>query len=129
MREIKFRAWDKRNEVMWLRKPKQLTSEFFQLIEEDERGGEQFVLMQYTGLKDKNDVEICEGDILKAKHDDGRYDIGAVVYGSRGAFCLHLPHVATGIKTPLLNYMHGMMFPESDFEVIGNIYENSELLK
>lgn len=88
-----------------------------------------FELMQYTGLKDKNGVEIYEGDIIKAKHDDGRYDTGEVVYGSKGAFCLYLPEVATGIKKPLLNYIHGIMLAEHDFEVIGNIYENPELLK
>ena len=88
-----------------------------------------YEILQYTGLKDKNGVEIYEGDVIRAKHDDGRYDIGNIVYGSKGAFCLHLPNVATGIKTPLLNYIHGIMFAESDFEVIGNIYEHGNLLE
>ena len=90
---------------------------------------ENCTLMQYTGLKDKNGVEIYEGDVIRAKHDDGRYDIGNIVYGSKGAFCLHLSNVGTGIKTPLLNYIHGIMFAEFDFEVIGNIYEHSHLLE
>ena len=87
------------------------------------------IIEQFTGLVDRHGVEIYEGDMLKAKHDDGQYDTGEVVYGSKGAFCLYLPCVASGIKTPLLNYIHGMMFPEYDFEVIGNIHENGELLK
>lgn len=71
-----------------------------------------------------------EGDIVKARHEDGRYDTGSVVYGGKGAFCLYLPNTATGIRNPLLNYIFGIgLVPESDLEVIGNIYENKELLK
>lgn len=131
MKDIKFRAWDKERRMMQPfafistvrgNEPETL-EDAFDIAEY------RYQLMQYTGLKDKNGVEIYEGDVIKAKHDDGRYDVGEVVYGSKGAFCLHLPNVATGIKTPLLNYIHGIMFAEFDFEVIGNIYENPELLE
>jgi hypothetical protein len=96
---------------MWLRKPKQLTSEFFQLIEQDEQGGEQIVLMQYTGLKDKNGVEIYEGDILKAPY----FQTAAVEYMESGFWCKQ--------------GKHNMLPNLTDAEVIGNIYENPELLK
>ena len=152
MREIKFRAWDSRRQAMLpnvavyhhsLGNSVLVRPSAFEYAPDDRRNGNwkkddyglyysddnTVILMQYTGLKDKKGVEIYEGDIIKAKHDDGRYDTGEVVYGSKGAFCLYLPTVATGIKSPLLNYIHGMMFAESDFEVIGNLYENPELLK
>ena len=53
MREIKFRAWDKDLLKMYSK---------WTVIPDDDRS---HILMQYTGLKDKNGVEIYEGDILK----------------------------------------------------------------
>lgn len=75
------------------------------------------ILMQYTGLKDKNGREIYEGDLAKSI-----YGIGSVKQDDRGyrfEFALDedsLWCMATGQEG-------------KDFEVIGNIYENPELLE
>jgi uncharacterized phage protein (TIGR01671 family) len=127
MRDIRFRAWDVRNEVMWLRKPKQLTSEFFQLIEQDQKGGEQFVLMQFTGLSDTIDVEIYEGDIVAWSYEPVRYDsylrnTGVIEWDPHGQWrIVQEPHIEQGIALPA--------YPDIKLKVIGNIYENPELLK
>lgn len=65
------------------------------------------ILMQYTGLKDKNDTEIYEGDILD---DCGHNDV--VKYEEGGFWC----HGGGGSDF-------------SFYKVIGNIYENPELLE
>jgi uncharacterized phage protein (TIGR01671 family) len=88
---------------------------------------DKFILMQYTGLKDKNGKEIYEGDILKWKCSKS---------GSRK----ELIHIVTigwnGFRYVLTIYDNGEKWAtnksywnDSDREVIGNIYENPELLE
>ena len=85
---------------------------------EDKRNGEDVILMQSTGLKDKNGKEIFEGDILGTK--DGLLD-GVVEYRSD-----------LGMWTNSLiryNNFERLCSVASDREIIGNIYENPELLE
>ena len=70
------------------------------------------ILMQYTGLKDVNGVEIYEGDIIKDTMDSMMYEVIWI----DGGF--------TGSGLPI-DYFIGV----GSFEVIGNIYENPELIQ
>lgn len=79
------------------------------------------ILMQYTGLKDKNGKEIYEGDILKMPSFNPELNI---VRFDRGGFYLE---PITGIES---HFWSDIKYAEDDgSEVIGNIYENPELLK
>lgn len=110
MREIKFRAWDKINKKMVTRNELNFSIPF------DKHNNGNDILMQFTGLKDKNGKEIYEGDILKT--DDY---IGITSYGYAEFFI-------SEIKTK--NYIDIYdMIEEQNGEVIGNIYQNPELLK
>ena len=76
-----------------------------------------FELMQYTGLHDKNGKEIYEGDIVKIKYRDE--DIGKVIYEYNG-FSIDVTNMNKNYgRVDFVNYF---------MEVIGNIYENPELL-
>lgn len=74
-----------------------------------------YVIMQYTGLKDKNGVDIYEGDILK--NMDGYYY--EVVWDS-GSFLVKRSKIETD---------YNFIASKNYFEIIGNIYQNKELLK
>lgn len=80
-------------------------------------------VMQYSGLNDKNGIEIYEGDII---HADESSPIGnavtAQIYFKEAGFAL----LTTQGSDTSIGYLV-MIFPYA--EVIGNIYENPELLK
>ena len=82
---------------------------------------------QYTGLTDKNDNMIFEGDIVKVKitqaedkqtYGDCEYKIGVIVYSEDFA-----------LFTCKNNFMNFINWAFNDYEVIGNIHDNPELLK
>lgn len=115
-REIKFRCWDKKEKKMIYSFPyDNLKIEHFYL---------RCDVLQYTGLKDKNGKEVWEGDIVKVQGVT-REAIGEVVYNQKhGAFIYSGEEITVGSNT--ISFVnHSSRF----FEVIGNIYENPELLE
>lgn len=81
------------------------------------------VLMQSTGLFDKNGVEIFEGDVIRFTSVLGEDEIRQVTF-ENGCFGIMLERVHVGFG--MIKFLSEV---EYSFEVIGNIYENPELLQ
>ena len=84
---------------------------------------EEVKLMQYTGVKDKNGKEIYEGDIVLIKLDETSTWYKTVVGFKKGAFIANLIDKEDYVYI----FHHG--FTDDDFEIIGNVYENKNLLE
>ena len=118
MRKIKFRAWDKENEKMM--KVSSLHLENKEISVKENGTFHLFRmqdLMQYTGLKDKNGKEIYEGDIVIL--NDAEEESRCVVKYKYGSYIL----VDGDLRENLSNVEDRFL------EVIGNIYENKNLLE
>lgn len=118
-RVIKFRAWDasEKEMVCWPSLYNDPDDWFISLLEGNEPDD---VLMQFTGLADKNGKEIYEGDVLSM---DSWEPKNVQVRFIEGAFCL-----ANGKGEYIgdIHYINHADRPQST--VIGNIYQNPELL-
>lgn len=124
MREIKFRVWNKIDKV--LTQPHSINDEILD-------NKDILEVMQYTGLKDKNGKEIYEGDILTADYCSIKravkrgfipkpIKIKGKVYWRDACFAIDAP--------PIIYLLSDVYIPKyyKTIEVIGNIYQNPELL-
>ena len=128
MREIKFRGWHTVASKMFSAEEMaadQLTilptGSFINVHGLDTRLSEiydksKFIPLQYTGLKDKNGVEIYEGDIVRNE----LYEVFLVEYWGEHWF---------GYVIRTGETWCGHLYEYDEYEVIGNIYDNPEMLE
>lgn len=119
-RDIKFRAWEKNLKQII---PVYNIDFKSQMINKDAawRLFDEVELMQYTGLKDKNDKEICKGDILEF-----------VAVGTKWVVGFRNSAFVISHKNSNVNILYDCAIEDgilTHMKVIGNIYENPELLK
>lgn len=105
MREIKFRAWDSK-ENRWKYPVWDITNDL-------SKNNQNYLIFQFTGLQDKNGIDIYEGDIIKM--DNGT--LYTIVFRGMGFWFVDSDN-------------EGYVFSPSayQYEIIGNQFENPELL-
>lgn len=122
MREIKFRAWDKHDKEfaqnIYCLSDMSIAERAFVV---DDEGGE-FIVEQYTGLKDKNGKEIYEGDILREK---GLLSSTCVEWDKNNA--RYITKVLDRSKC-VASVFYFDIIDALECEVIGNIHDNPELI-
>lgn len=109
---FKFRFWDKGNQLMVYPPLKSISSYFL--------APKYYIPMQCTGLKDKSGTLIYEGDIVKQHWNNNIYK----VIWQENAACYLVENTNTKCKQGI----YSLISLSNDLEVIGNIYENKELL-
>ena len=125
MREIKFRAWDKeRNEMFSVGEIYISLKGTIHLDMLKYRADDRFILMQFTGLLDKNGKEIYEGDICLAALPEEQFKVTAIYEMPIASFLFQWPDdtYESGMDEMTIDCF-------TDIEVIGNIHENPELLE
>lgn len=145
-RKIKFRAWDKDLKQMFPVWKLDLTIEPSITVKEYDGDGyferriKSHYLMQYIGLKDKKGKEIYEGDILEYRDKDGLSDSGTIVVGwdkKAAGWGLYYTKVEFEFMGKINKYDEQFLGEYSatcageimaKSKIIGNIYENPELL-
>lgn len=123
---MKFRVWDKLREAYIYHNPKKYQGHFVISLNgsfidmHNGSGGDEYVVQMSTGVLDGNNQEIYDGDIVR-NHNFGDPNIGRVYFCS-GCFMID----GAGTMYDEVYSVNPQMAP--DIEVIGNIFENKNLL-
>ena len=148
MREFKFRVWDKTNEKMFTAMISfnlddgvhscTFISNYGDEITSDIKD---LVIMQFTGLLDKNGKEIYEGDILKSSGEiklqlsefpkeiySPYWELSEVVF-HKGAFMRIIRAQENSWFGKIPSDPQKIFNPEEHEEIVGNVYETPELIK
>lgn len=125
----KFRAWDKVlkemvqvNALVLDEQVVKVTYKNGNVAKEDMK---EYELMQSTGLKDKNGKEIFEGDIIAIEVDDTETPISAKIFQNNKIGVLMFHVFEDNEDVPMVELLEDNSVA---FEIIGNIYDNKELL-
>lgn len=123
IREIKFREFYKKENIMY--RDIDISNECLPIHDDN------VVIMQYTGLKDKNKKEIYNDDLL----EDDKCRLFQVIQDNRigkTGYIMRCVKNRSGkdhIEIDNIYDFWSWLFPDNYLEVIGNIYENPELLE
>ena len=129
MRELKFRVWSKKQKTYIYKHPFNsygyfyidqygiLFSDYGNVVTPEVKQDD-FVIEQFTGLRDKNDHTIYEGDIVSEHNGDLK---GIVKQAGDGQWAIYWDNIPDG---------YSVLLKHSDLcEVVGNSHENPELLE
>lgn len=142
----KYRAWSTDKKIMAEVRTLRFTDELVETDKFVERSIEGVKLMQSTGLKDENGKEIFEGDILKFNDEWADYGYEGYIEGSiEGINYVEIKREKTCFtfgktklpESSLIDLVENEHYPfegllieaNYEFEIIGNVYENPELLE
>lgn len=113
-REIKFRAWDEDEAKMFYDLERSPSFDWWL---------DQFGVMQYTGLKDKNGKEIYEGDIVRINNFGE-----TIINQANGVVVWDKDGLDYNVVDSNNDFLIAFGLNKSQYEIIGNIFENPELL-
>lgn len=136
MREIKFRAWNGKTKTMYNVDVLAITKCTWDCPDFGKRGVSLYAqpsikVMQYTGIDDKYGKEIYEGDILTTDRyiciDEGKQNYVLIVEYDECSYYV-VAHCVNKNKAGISNGMSDILDSDENYTVLGNIYENPELL-
>jgi uncharacterized phage protein (TIGR01671 family) len=144
VRELKFRAFNKSTKEMY--PCAGFLSGLVVVMQDGQTLGykdDDWEIQQYTGLKDKNDKEIYEGDIVQSVYNDEiclvdfndknyasvlGWNLLSIGYFKEGKLVFNDPKIQSDGKLPAVEYYYGSS-PGKNWEIIGSVYENPELMQ
>lgn len=143
MREIKFRAYIKKQNKMveitemsfrkgwfeYYNYEKEQYEDYYCTDTDEILNSQEIIIMQYAGIKDKNGKEIYEGDIVKLYFGCRQMDQRETTANAEIVYCWNGYGSEIGFTGLYYGGMRVALPCRDSIEVIGNIYENHELLE